>query len=222
MDDHLTPAMEANFDRMNALLAQILERVKALNHKLSLDLQVRHPVVVPPHTHSDDEICDGFQRWCEPTSLDCQHVLKSCDLVYGFHVPNGVSVPTTTSMAIDAKLCFDVKSAHLFTAVVAHDELLLQTHISDEIDNGFKRRSEPTSLDCPLLHYEIANHEGSNCTSELLVSANAFKPSEITDPPLMTLPILESKCTRGLVASLSPSVAIMVGSEALKNLDQEA
>ncbi|CAB4319676.1 unnamed protein product [Prunus armeniaca] len=38
MNDTLTPAMEASVDWMDALLAQILEHVKTLDFKISLDL----------------------------------------------------------------------------------------------------------------------------------------------------------------------------------------
>ncbi|CAL9013450.1 unnamed protein product [Prunus brigantina] len=172
-NDMLTPAMETSFDRIDALLAQLLnrfkERINSSECKISLDLHDRHPVVVPPQTHSDDEICNGFQqRQCEATSLDCKHVLKSCDLVYGFHVSDGVSVPTATSL--DHKFSWDLKPHSLCPEVLDPCDATDDAEISD----GTQLFVRGGSL---LPHSDVDDSPGG-----LLVSEGAFVPPETPQP----------------------------------------
>ncbi|KAL6270533.1 hypothetical protein ACE6H2_027444 [Prunus campanulata] len=73
MNDTLTLAMKASFDRMDALLAQILERVKAFDFKISLALK-QHSMflaILAP--------CDAVLDDLMPIFQGCHHVLESCD-----------------------------------------------------------------------------------------------------------------------------------------------
>lgn len=72
MNNTLILAMEANFDRMDALLAQILKRVKAFDFKISLALK-QHSMfsaILAP--------CDAVLDDLVPIFGGCHHVLESC------------------------------------------------------------------------------------------------------------------------------------------------